>query len=684
MVFSISLLRSAAGARSTLCRRCIKQRLAGTTSQQVRFISIRVEEKRKAADEAWAARAAQIDAGEARNLWDIFKERGFVKDLAGTDEQIAALMKKKRIGAYVGIDPTAPSLHVGHLLPLMALFWMYIHGYGANSLIGGATVRVGDPTGRLQDRDEMTKTNITANIAKIHYQLSRTWRNVDTLAARFGYKKEWSWSRALMNNSTWFRNTSFMEVVQRLFSGMRMGPLLSRDNVKRRLEGDGMPLDEFIYPLLQAWDWWRMFSSPKQVMMQIGGSDQYGNIVTGIEAVKHLRDTEPDPAKRMPDDLLHTPVGFTVPLLTDSSGAKFGKSAGNAVWLDPFMTSSFDLYGYFMRRPDADVEKLLRLLTFLPMDAIKSTMERQAADPGKRVAHHTLAYEIVALVHSPQLAQETQEEHKQRYGKKSQGQSQDQIELSEYPSEGPATVGRAVAFKHDIELPESLIKQKSIGKILYAAGLAASSSEGHKLTTGGGAYIGGAPGASKRMGGLHVGELSFVPVKTWFPEDNERFLVDGQLMILRRGKHFVRIIKLVSDEEWKRSGQTYPGMPGTGRVRKLMDLINSEEEVVTPDGKTIKKTAKVSPKEAADFVHNMQHLEKLQDPEGQDEVIFPHYPPPQDRSSVFLDDDVKAAALHRAWADVMKQDQQEQAEKARRRQQNENSKTKEGEKEWKW
>ncbi|KAK7913830.1 hypothetical protein PG985_011533 [Apiospora marii] len=675
MALSISLLRSSAGARSTLSSRCLKQRLAGTTAQQIRSVSLRVQEKRRAADEAWAARAAQIDAGEARNLWDIFKERGFVKDLAGTDEQIATLMKKKRIGAYVGIDPTAPSLHVGHLLPLMALFWMYMHGYGANSVIGGATVRVGDPTGRLQDRDEMTGTNITTNIAKIHYQLGRVWRNVDRLAPRFGYQKEWSSSRALLNNTSWFSSTSFMEVVQRLFSGIRMGPLLSRDNVKRRLEGDGMPLDEFLYPLLQAWDWWRLFSSPRQVLMQIGGSDQYGNIVTGIDAVKHLRDTEPDPVKRMPDDLLHTPVGFTVPLLTDSSGAKFGKSAGNAVWLDPFMTSSFDLYGYFMRRPDADVEKLLRLLTFLPMDAIKSTMERQAADPGKRVAHHTLAFEIVSLVHSPELAQETQEEHKRRYSKNgsSQSQSQAQVELREYPSEGPASTQRAVAFKPDIELPESLIKNKSMGRILYAAGLASSSGEGHKLTTGGGAYIGGAPEGSRGMGPMHVGNLTFVPVKTWFPEENHKFLIDGQLMIMRRGKHFVRIIKVVSDEEWKRSGQSYPGEAGTGRVRKMREMM-STQEVTGPDGERTTKKLNISTKEMADFVHNMQHLEQLQDPETpHDEVIFPHYAPPD----LDYQDEAKAAVLSDAWADLKKQEKQDkkpQQQQQRQRDQHDGSK----------
>ncbi|KAK8103376.1 tRNA synthetase class I [Apiospora kogelbergensis] len=639
MAPSIAFLRGSAAARSTLCHRCSKLRLNGSNSQQTRSVSLRYEAKQRMAAEEWAARAARIDAGQEQNLWDAFKERGFVKDIAGTDAQISNLMKHKRIGAYVGIDPTAPSLHVGHLLPLMALFWMYLHGYGANSMIGGATVRVGDPTDRLKDRDDLTGADLTLNITKIHYQLRGLWRNVEHIGGRLGYQREWAWNRALLNNSTWFRNTPFMEVVQRLFSGMRMGSLLSRDTVKRRLDGEGMPLDEFIYPLMQAWDWWHMFSSPRQVMMQIGGSDQYGNIVTGIDAIKHLRDTEPDPAKRMPNDLMHTPVGFTVPLLTDSSGAKFGKSAGNAVWLDPFMTSSFDLYGYFMRRPDADIENLLRLLTFLPMDAIRSTMERQAKDPSQRIAHHTLAFEIVSLAHSPKLAQEAYEEHRRRFSK-SKGT---QLEINEYPTGGPADIDKAITFKADIELPESLIKQKSIAKIIYAAGLASSGTEGHKLTTTGGAYIGGAPQGNASSGPMHIGELTFVPTKTWAAEENHKYLIDGQLMILRRGKHFVRIIKVVSDEEWKRSGKSYPGEAGSGRVRQLRKLLHQD----TPAGE---KPVSIGGKEGANFLNDMRNLEKLQDPETLDEVIFPDYPPPQKRRSAYQDDKAKTAAMKKAWS----------------------------------
>ncbi|KAI1850901.1 hypothetical protein JX265_007226 [Neoarthrinium moseri] len=571
-------------ARPTVCRQCLKAKLAATYSQR-RGISRKVEKKRQIQQVAWDRKAERIQNGEEYNPWDFLKERGYVKDTAGTDKQIRELMRRKRIGAYVGVDPTAQSLHVGHLLPFMALFWLYLHGYGCNTLIGGGTAKIGDPTDRLQARDKIPRSDLTTNITKCHYQLKRIWGNVETLGARYGFQKEYMWSRALVNNSTWLNSTPFMEVVGRLFKGMRMGPLLSRDTVKRRLEenGSGMPLDEFIYPLVQAWDWWHMYSSPKDVMMQIGGSDQYGNIVSGIEAIKYLRDTEPQEELRRPDDLLNTPVGFTVPLLTDSSGAKFGKSAGNAVWLDPFLTSSFDLYGYFMRRPDADVGNLLRLLTFMPSDAIAKIMEEHSQDPSQRVAQHALAHDVVCLAHSTQMAKNAREQHQAIYAKKagttvSTGSTRT-VELDTYPSAEPATAALATGFNPDIELPESLVLGKSMGRILYAAGLAASITDGLRLTKQQGAYVAGSPGqASATNKGMTYGDLTFTPIKNWFPADTKNFLLDGHLLILRRGKHFFRIVKMVSDEEYKASGKTYPGMPGSGKFREIKKTLDEMRE----------------------------------------------------------------------------------------------------------
>ncbi|KAI1074884.1 hypothetical protein F5B20DRAFT_562171 [Whalleya microplaca] len=559
------LLRGAYNARPTLCRRCLLQSLASRKAQ-TRSIGLKYLAKKEAAGEEWDAQARLIKAGKAKNLWDVFKERGYVKDTVGSEQNIRELMRTKRIGAYAGIDPTAPSLHVGHLVTLMPLFWMYIHGYQTISVVGGATAKVGDPTDRLQSREEIAKTDMTMNITKIHYQLKRIWANLDVQAARFGYEKQWAWSRGLYNNSMWYNNTTFIEVVNRLFKGMRLGPMLSRETVKRKMaEGDGMSLDEFVYPLMQAWDWWHLFNA-RDVQMQIGGSDQYGNIISGMEAVKYMRDHEADQTKKMPDDLFHMPVGFTVPLLTDASGAKFGKSAGNAVWLDPFMTPTNDLYGYFMRRPDDDVERLLKIFTFHPIEEINKIMEQHNLDRPRRHAQHALAFEVIALLYGATEAQRVQDYHKGLYGKGALT-----FERDSYPSKGePKDINKAATFQIDIELPESLILSKSIGRILFAAGLADSVTDGTRLSHQQGAYIGaasGQPAATNK--GMSYAELTFTPVKAWFPKDTANFLIDGKLLILRRGKHFIRVVKMVTDKEWTASGRVYPGEPGTGRVRQM-------------------------------------------------------------------------------------------------------------------
>ena len=135
----------------------------------------------------------------------------------------------KRVGAYVGVDPTADSLHVGHLLPLMPIFWMYMHGYPAYSLVGGATVKIGDPTDRLTSREPLKRVDVTMNMTKMHYQLKKLWVNVEAEARHHGYKKEWAWRRALVNNNTWWNALPFLDVMRRIGTTMRIGAMLSRD-----------------------------------------------------------------------------------------------------------------------------------------------------------------------------------------------------------------------------------------------------------------------------------------------------------------------------------------------------------------------------------------------------------------------------------------------------------------------
>ncbi len=318
-----------------------------------------------------------------------------------------------------------------------------------------------------------------------------------------------------------------------------------------------MSFSEFSYPLLQAWDWWHMYNT-KGIQMQIGGSDQFGNIIAGVDAINYIFHNHPNPDIRRGKgniDTLNRPVGFTVPLLTTSSGVKFGKSAGNAIWLNKEQTSTFDLYGFFMRQSDADVGRYLRLFTFLPLEDIERTMEEHMKAPEQRKAQHLLAREFVELVHGSEEAQGAESRHRMLFLKSGAAPKIAAGEDGE-KHEPPAQITLNNAPKANIKLPVSLIYNKSIGRILYATGLAESSSQGHRFISAGSVYIGGMPGQKTAMSDA---ALTFTPVKNWVKEDTAKFLVDGKLMILRKGKHNIRIVEVVSDSEWKESGMKYPG-----------------------------------------------------------------------------------------------------------------------------
>lgn len=335
-----------------------------------------------------------------------------------------------------------------------------------------------------------------------------------------------------------------------------------------------MSLGEFIYPMLQGWDFWHMYNK-YNVQLQIGGSDQYGNIVAGIDSLKLIRDSEEAPHARMPSGWQHEPVGFTTPLLTDSAGNKFGKSAGNAIWLDQFKTSAFDLYGYFMRRSDDEVEDLLKLFTFMPLSKISEVMTEHRQDPSQRVAQHHLAFDVLSLVHGSQTALEEAQQHSFRFGGKLP-----QIVKDPALSSGIVTPNNAPRI--DIKLPRSVL-ELSPAKILFAIGLASSASEGQRLVKQQGAYVAAQPGKETT---LMPGNLAWTPMKMWFPEETAKFLIGDNLLIFRKGKHNVRIVELVSDADWKLSGEIYPGQPYTGKIRRLKEQLRAEVEeageVLTP------------------------------------------------------------------------------------------------------
>ncbi|KAK3341291.1 tRNA synthetases class I-domain-containing protein [Lasiosphaeria hispida] len=597
-------------SRGCLFRRPTGALLNNAVRQQCRgFIKIphksaKYQAKVDAAEKSWQAKAVEIQNGERQNTWDLLDERGLIKDVAGPRDTVRELMRRRRIGAYVGIDPTASSLHIGHLVPLMPLFWMYMNGYTTFSLIGGSTAKIGDPSGRLKSRDTMARSDVTMNMTKIHYQLKRLWVNVEEEARRYGHEKEWVWRRGIINNNAWWNSQSLLEILRRVGTSMRIGPMLSRDTVKQKMtNGDGMSFSEFTYPIMQGWDWFTL-ASREHVQMQIGGSDQYGNIISGIEVFKAARASDNDPSTALPTrDEFDDPVGFTVPLLTDSSGVKFGKSTGNAIWLDPFMTSYYDFYGYFVRRPDADVEQHLKMLTFLPLPEIQSLMAESNADPSKRIAQHRLAFEVSRMVHGEKAAKEARDQHSQMHGKLVASPNMEGSAVMDQYQE-PLRNHLNTAPRMDMILPESLVMGKSISRILHASGLVSSTSEGHRLAASQGAYIGGAPGQLRAMNPY---EITFTPIKLWFPQETRNYLIDGKLLILRKGKHNVRVVQMVSDEEYEKSGQTYPGQPGSGAVRNLHKHIKSLKEGL------------MTPEETAEAM--ALHGKKLDEPEPT--IVFP-------------------------------------------------------------
>ncbi|KAK4507628.1 hypothetical protein PRZ48_001363 [Zasmidium cellare] len=480
-----------------------------------------------------------------RFVLSVLEERGLINQIAGDRNALDHLLRTRKLGIYAGIDPTAPSLHLGHLLPYMVLFWLYHHGHHVVSLVGGATSKVGDPSGRLVSRAQTAESVMQANFEAMYAQVGGLWENV----VRYGKRhrldecEKGVGKRELLNNAEWLDGLGILTFLRMMGNGMRLGAMLGRDTVRNKMEkGDGMSFAEFTYPLLQGWDWWQMYQD-RAIQVQVGGGDQYGNIIAGMDAVNYIAQNEAESGRqkewldaegRLKEDL--SPYGLTVPLLTTSSGEKFGKSAGNAVWLDPNLTSPFDLYGFLLRSADEDVERYLKLFTFVPLPEITSIMQQHTQDPGKRKAQHLLAAEVLELVHGVEVAAKTQVEHQ--------------------AMRAPTVASLLRTSSTDAEtqrtkLPQSLVHNTTFGRILYHAGLVATKSEGSRLVSKGGVYV---ASPSKTQDG----ELSFTQIKDQQPSDVEDLIVDG-LLILRLGKWKVRVIEVLQDEEFDAENGDAPG-----------------------------------------------------------------------------------------------------------------------------
>jgi tyrosyl-tRNA synthetase len=306
-------------------------------------------------------------------LLDELKPRGLIHDAT---PGLEARLGEGPVTGYVGFDPTADSLHVGHLLAVMSLAWLQRCGGTPIIVVGGGTGMVGDPSGKRSERPVLSVEEIDRNVGAIRRQLERFVSFDGANAAR------------VRNNADWLRSMGLMEFLRDVGKHFTVNYMLAKDSVKGRME-TGISYTEFTYMLIQAFDFWHLWKR-ERCELQMGGSDQWGNITAGTELVSRKEGASAH--------------GLTFPLLTTASGQKFGKTEGGAVWLDPARTSPYQFFQFWVNADDRDVERLLRFFTFFPLEEIAALMAEQAKDPGKRAAQRRLAEEMTARVHGAEVA----------------------------------------------------------------------------------------------------------------------------------------------------------------------------------------------------------------------------------------------------------------------------------------
>ena len=303
---------------------------------------------------------------------EILRERGFLYQL--TDEAaMGELLRKEQVTFYTGFDPTASSLHIGHLLPIMGMRWLQKCGHRPIALVGGGTALIGDPSGKTEARPISSKETIDQNIIGIQGQLAR-------------YLDFSEGKALLLNNGDWLRNMNLIDFLRDIGSLFSVPRMLTAESVKLRLES-GLSFLEFSYPLLQSYDFMYMCKH-YNCRCQFGGQDQWGNIVAGVDLTRKVIGKEV--------------FGATFPLLLKSDGTKFGKTAGGAVWLDLNRTSAFDYYQFWRNTEDSAVKKLLGYYTTLPMDEVNRLGDLPS--PQINRAKEILAYEATALAHGHDVA----------------------------------------------------------------------------------------------------------------------------------------------------------------------------------------------------------------------------------------------------------------------------------------
>lgn len=299
------------------------------------------------------------------SLFEDLKWRGLIKDVAGEESELQKVLDGKPFSFYWGTDPTADSLHLGHYSSLCMAKRLTNAGHHAVLLCGGATGRIGDPR-PTAEREIISEEAVNHNIEGIRAQVSRLVPDAE-----------------LVDNYDWLKDYSFLNFLRDIGKYINVNYMLGKDIIQRRLE-NGITYAEFSYMLMQGYDFVHLFKE-KNCIMEVAGSDQWGNITTGVDLIRKMLDK--------------TAYAFTMPLILDSTGKKFGKSEGNALWLDKNKTSAYEIYQYLINTDDAKVLEYLKVFTFLSKEKIEEIYAEQQAHPETRIAQKTLAWEVVKDIH---------------------------------------------------------------------------------------------------------------------------------------------------------------------------------------------------------------------------------------------------------------------------------------------
>lgn len=399
-------------------------------------------------------------------------------------------LTKAPISAYIGFDPTASSLHVGSLLPIMLLARLQAFGHRPIAIVGGGTGRIGDPSGKTAERKLLDDAQVAENIEGIRAQLSHFLRFDDSEAGAL-----------IVNNNEWLGSLTLIDFLRDVGKHFTVNYMMGKESVKRRLEGsDGISYTEFTYMMLQAYDYLEMFDR-YDCTLQMGGSDQWGNITAGTDLIRRMRGGK-----------AHALVS---PLVTTSSGVKFGKTEAGTIWLDPDRTSPYRFYQFWLNAEDADAITYLKFFTWRTKDEIDAIAEEMEASPEKRHAQRVLAQDVTRMVHGETAVERAEQAASVLFSGEVSRLSVSEVEdiLDDVPS---ATIEATEIADEGIGLLD----------LLRAAGLAASNGEARRLVQGGGIRVNGQqekePG---RVVALHEA-------------------MEGRLFVLRKGKKQYALVRI--------------------------------------------------------------------------------------------------------------------------------------------